>query len=224
MKKRQLRVYMSAVATLFAACSSGSNLTSTTSARDAASQTSAPQPLSAQGQQELRGIVESGRFADLRWPNFSDRKAAVQDFYNDAAYQLAWTRGGQVTPQALQLITILDFANQKGLDSQDYDGTKWPDRVKALQAPGGATESALVKLDVALTVSAIRYSTDLHMGKVDPKTLHKDFDPDREKHDPGEFLWKNVVNASDVKVVLAQIEPPYPGYQRALGRCRSICS
>jgi L,D-transpeptidase YcbB len=216
MKKRQLLVYMSAVATLFAACSSGSNLTSTTSARDAASQTSAPQPLSAQGQQELRGIVESGRFADLRWPNFSDRKAAVQDFYNDAAYQLAWTRGGQVTPQALQLITILDFANQKGLDSQDYDGTKWPDRVKALQAPGGATESALVKLDVALTVSAIRYSIDLHMGKVDPKTLHKDFDPDREKHDPGEFLWKNVVNASDLKAVFAQIEPPYPGYQRAL--------
>jgi L,D-transpeptidase YcbB len=73
-----------------------------------------------------------------------------------------------------------------------------------------------VKFDVALTVSAIRYASDLHLGKVDPKVLHKNFDPDREKHDPGEFLWRNVVSAPDVKQVMASIEPPYPGYQRTL--------
>jgi L,D-transpeptidase YcbB len=211
MIRKQLPVYLSAVL-FFAACSDGGAHNEVPAARQAA----APQALNAEGQQELRGIVESGRLADLRWPNFLDKKAAVQDFYNDAGYQLAWTRGGKPTPQALELISILQDANQKGLDNQDYDGAKWPDRLKALQAPGRATESALVKLDVALTVSAIRYSIDLHMGKVDPKTLHKDFDPDREKHDPGEFLWKNVVNAPDVKPVFAQIEPPYPGYQRAL--------
>ena len=57
---------------------------------------------------------------------------------------------------------------------------------------------------------------DLHLGKVDPKILHKDFDPGREKHDPGEYLWKNVVGAQSVKDALAPIEPPYPRYQRTL--------
>jgi L,D-transpeptidase YcbB len=73
-----------------------------------------------------------------------------------------------------------------------------------------------VKFDVALTVSAIRYGTDLHLGKVDPRTLHKDFDPERQKHNAGAFLWQNVVQAQNVAQVLAPIEPPYPGYQRTL--------
>jgi L,D-transpeptidase YcbB len=56
----------------------------------------------------------------------------------------------------------------------------------------------------------------LHLGKVDPRTLHKDFDPEREKHNAGAFLWRNVVHAQSVKEVLAPVEPPYPGYHRTL--------
>ena len=174
------------------------------------------EPLSAAAQQELQAIVASGRLADLQWPNFSEHSAAVKQFYVESGDRLGWTRGGKPTPQAIETIGILEEADQKGLDSKDYDGMKWPQRLKDLQTPGGATESALVKFDVALTVSAIRYGTDLHLGKIDPKTLHKDFDPERQKHDAGEFLWKNVVGAASVKAALAPIEPPYPGYQRTL--------
>jgi hypothetical protein len=46
----------------------------------------------------------------------------------------------------------------------------------------------LTGFDVALTVSAIRYGLDLHLGKADPKVLHKDFDADVHKHDPGAYL------------------------------------
>ena len=69
---------------------------------------------------------------------------------------------------------------------------------------------------MALTVSAIRYGLDLHLGKVDPKALHKDFDPDSHTHDPGAYLWKNVVGAQSVKEALAPIESSYPCYQRTL--------
>ncbi len=177
---------------------------------------SAPEPLSATNEQELRTIVASGRLADLQWPNFSEESSAVKEFYDEAGYRLAWSRGGKPTAQALQAMDILENAEQKGLDSRDYDGAKWPERLKALQSPGGASESALIKLDVALTVSAIRYGSDLHLGKVDPKVLHKDFDPGVEKHNAGEFLWKNVVGTPSVKESLVPIEPPYPGYQRTL--------
>ncbi|MGB8321367.1 MAG: L,D-transpeptidase family protein [Candidatus Acidiferrum sp.] len=176
----------------------------------------ASESLSASGEPELRAIVASGRLADLQWANFSENGAAVKQFYDESGGQLGWTRGGKPTPQAIETIEILEAADQKGLDSRDYDGVKWPERLKVLQSPGGVTESALVKFDVALTVSAIRYGTDLHLGKIDPKVLHKDFDPERENHNAGEFLWKNVVGARSVKAALAPIEPPYPGYQRTL--------
>ncbi len=175
-----------------------------------------PESLSAAGEQELRAIVASGRLADLQWPNFSENIAAVKGFYDESGDRLGWSRGGKLTPQAIEAIGILQEADQKGLDSRDYDAAKWPERLKTLQRRGGATESALVKFDVALTVCAIRYGTDLHLGKVDPKILHKDFDPEREKHNAGVFVWKSLVGAGSVKDALAPIEPPYPGYQRTL--------
>jgi murein L,D-transpeptidase YcbB/YkuD len=213
---KNLVVVFLTIGVCLAACSGGT--VSSEARRNGATEAQnpgAPESLSPAGEQELRAISASGKLADLRWPNFSDDSAPVKEFYNQSGYRLAWSRGGQPTRQAIEAIGILEDADQKGLDNKDYDGTKWPERLKALQT-GGASESALVHFDVALTVSAIRYGSDLHLGKVDPKVLHKDFDPEVEKHDPGQFLWKNVVGATSVKDVLLPIEPPYPGYQRTL--------
>ena len=177
---------------------------------------STPDSLSAAGQQELHNLVESGRLGDLQWPNFSEHRDAVKEFYDLATYKLAWSNAGKLTPQATELIGILEDADQKGLDNKDYDGARWAGRLQALQTPSVDSESAWVKFDVALTVSAVRYFSDLHLGKVDPRTLHKDFDPETHKHDPGAFLWKNVVGAQSVKAALAPIESSYPIYQRTL--------
>src|SRR5271165_3431478 len=213
--KKQLRLFL-AIGLGLTACSGGTVSTNVQKGTVEAQNLGTPESLSAAGEKELRTIVASGRLADLQWPNFSENSAAVKEFYAESGDRLGWSRGGKPTPQAIETIGILEKADQKGLDSRDYDGVKWPERLKALQIPGGAAESALVKFDVALTVSAIRYGTDLHLGKVDPKILHKDFDPEREKHNAGEFLWKSVVGAQSVKDVLLPIEPPYPGYQRTL--------
>jgi len=172
--------------------------------------------LSPAGEQELRALVESGRLADLQWPNFSERRDSVKEFYDLAGYRLAWSHAGKPTAQATELIGILEDADQKGLDNKDYDGARWPERLKTLQSPSAAPESALIKFDVALTVSAIRYGLDLHLGKVNPQVIHKDFDPGVHKHDPGGYLWKNVVGAQSVKAALAPIESAYPRYQRTL--------
>ena len=201
----------------FTACSGGT--VSSDASRKGTDESQIPgtrNSLSATGTQELRALIESGRLADLQWPDFPDRADAVREFYAQAGYRLAWSQNGKPTAQATELIAILEAADQKGLDNKDYDGPRWPERLKTLQGPSTATESALIKFDVALTVSAIRYGLDLHLGKVDPKVLHKDFDPDNHAHDPGAYLWKNVVGAQSVKEALAPIEPSYPRYQRTL--------
>jgi murein L,D-transpeptidase YcbB/YkuD len=213
--RKQLVLFL-AISMSLTACSRGTVSSNERKETVEAQNFGAPDSLSGAGEQELRAIMVSARLPDLQWPNFSENSAAVKEFYEESGYRLGWSRGGKPTAQAVELIGILSAADQKGLDGRDYDGAKWQERLKALQSPGKAMESALVNFDVAVTVSAIRYGTDLHLGKVDPKILHKDFDPDREKHNAGEFLWRNVAMAQSVKEALAPIESPYPSYQRTL--------
>ena len=60
----------------------------------------------------------------------------------------------------------------------------------------------------------MRYISDLHIGKVNPKHLAFAFDEESKKYDLAEFLKDHVTGGGDVAGVLAQVEPPYPGYRR----------
>lgn len=213
--KNKLRTPVICLVGLFAAgCSPGS--TPGNPAATAAKQ-SVAEPLSPSGQQQLRTIVDSDRLADLQWPDFSDYGKWVKEFYESSSYGLAWTHAGKPTAQARELIAILDDAEEKGLDSREYDGGRWNGRIKSLDGAAVPNESTQVKFDVALTVSAMRYISDLHLGMVDPRILHRDFDPQVHKYDLAEFLHRQVILAASVKDALQEVEPLFPGYRRTLG-------
>jgi murein L,D-transpeptidase YcbB/YkuD len=196
----------------------------TTAARDARAQAQStaspagpPQQLSPEGQASLQAIIRAGNLPELRWPNFSDYGAHVQKFYDSYGDALPWVRGMQPTPEAQQMIAILLNADQKGLSADDYDGPRWSERLAKLKpAAAQPTEADAVRFDAALTVCVMRYVSDLHIGKVNPKHFDYGFDVDVKKYDLPEFLKANVVDASDVSAALVQIEPPYPGYQRTI--------
>ena len=175
------------------------------------------QELSADSQATLRTIVQAGNLADLRWPDFSDYDKHVQKFYESYSYSLPWVKEMEPTPQARQVISILLQADQKGLSAEDYDGAHWASRLAKLKpAVAKPTEADAVNFDLALTVSVMRYISDLHIGKVNPKHFDFGLDVEEKKYDLPEFLKGNVLNASDVSEVLQQVEPPYPGYKRTV--------
>jgi murein L,D-transpeptidase YcbB/YkuD len=176
-----------------------------------------PQQLDAEGQTALRAIVQAGNLADMRWPDFSDYQKHVQKFYESYGYSLPWVRGMQPTAEAQQIIALLSQADQKGLSAEDYDGPRWNERLAKLK-PGApqASEADAVRFDAALTVCVMRYISDLHIGKVNPKHFDFGLDVEAKKYDLPEFLKNNVVDASDVSGALAKVEPPYPGYQRTI--------
>jgi murein L,D-transpeptidase YcbB/YkuD len=165
----------------------------------------------------LRAIIESGNLADLRWPDFQDYEKQVQKFYESYGYALPWVRDMQPTKQAQQVIALLKHAEQKGLSAEDYDDSHWADRLAKLRptAPQPSEPDA-VRFDVALTVCAMRYVSDLHIGKVNPKHFDFGLDIETKKYDLPEFMRDHVVDAPDVSSVLVQVEPPYPGYQRTI--------
>ena len=185
---------------------------------ESSAQSTAPsQQLGAEGQASLRAIVQAGNLADLRWPDFSDYQKHVQKFYESYGYSLPWVKAMQPTPEAQQIIAILLQADQKGLSAEDYDGPRWSDRLAKLKpSVTQPSEADAVRFDAALTVCIMRYISDLHIGKVNPKHFDFDLDIVAKKYDLPEFLKQNVVDASDVSAVLAKVEPPYPGYQRTI--------
>jgi L,D-transpeptidase YcbB len=194
------------------------------SARSARSQSEAsaksaapPQQLSSDGQGSLRTIIQAGNLSDLRWPDFSDYEKHMQKFYESYGYSLPWVRGSEPTAQAQQVIALLLQAEQKGLAAEDYDGPRWSARLAKLKpAAPQPSEADAVRFDVALTVCVMRYISDLHVGKVNPKHFDFGFDVEAKKYDLPEFLRENVVDTSDVAGVVAKVEPPYPGYRRTI--------
>ena len=73
-----------------------------------------------------------------------------------------------------------------------------------------------MKFDLALTVCLMRYISDLHVGRVNPKHFDFALDEEIKKIRLGRILKEHVVTAGDVAGALAQVEPPYPGYRRTI--------
>jgi murein L,D-transpeptidase YcbB/YkuD len=166
-------------------------------------------------QSELCRHVAEGHLADMRWPDFTDYRLHVQNFYEPAGYALAWTSEGAPTRQTAALIDVLRQADSKGLDPEDYDGPRWTARLERLHnAP--PLEGDLARFDLAVTVAAMRYASDLHIGRLNPGSLHPAFDMEHEKDDLASLLRKRLVAADDVRAVFSEIEPPFEGYQRTL--------
>jgi murein L,D-transpeptidase YcbB/YkuD len=177
----------------------------------------APQTLSPAGQASLIAMASSGNDAALRWPNFTDYIAHVQKFYGLYNNALPWVRDMQATPQSQQMIALFQNADLKGLNPEDYDAPRWAERLAKLKpAAQNATEADAIAFDVAMTVCAMRYISDLHIGKVNPKHFDYGFNVVTKKYDLPEFVKEHVVDARDETVELATIEPPYPGYKRTI--------
>ncbi len=173
--------------------------------------------LSSQGQAWLNAAIDSANFSDLRWPGFSDYRQYVKKFYELNGGSLWWVKGMEPTAQARQVIALMLQADQKGLFADDYDGPRWNDRLARLKpATPQPAEADAVKFDLALTVCAMRYISDLHIGKVNPKHFAFALDDESRKYDLAEFLKDHVVDAGNVVDIPAQVEPPYPGYRRTI--------
>src|SRR5580698_261477 len=85
----------------------------------------AGQALSAADTPALHAIVDSGRNANLRWPDFAAYKTEVAKLYETSGYSLLWVQNWRVRPQGLAVIGLLQNADAKGLDAEDYDGSRW---------------------------------------------------------------------------------------------------
>ena len=172
----------------------------------------------------LRGDVGTGKLAILHWPDFGDYRAAVQGFYTARGWDPAWVKGHKPTKQARALTRLFAASAAKGLNPEDYNAQQWNGWLAAVPH---ASDKELAAFDTAMTVSAMRYISDLHIGRVNPQHFDFGVDVQSKKYDLPQFVAQQVVDAADVPQALAGIEPQAPEYQaveKALVRYQQLAS
>jgi murein L,D-transpeptidase YcbB/YkuD len=168
--------------------------------------------LSAGQQLDIQNLVNSGNLEDMRWPDFSDYRKSLQKFYEPSGFTPVWVEGSQPVPQAWSLIERFRDAAKKGLDPEDYDASRWEERIRALQSP--ASGLAAARFDVALTVCTMRYVSDLRIGRINPQHLDFGLSSEQKKYDLAQFLRDRILTTSDLQALLDEVEPPFAGYRR----------
>jgi L,D-transpeptidase YcbB len=164
----------------------------------------------AQAPSRIQNLVSAGKLDGMQWPNFSDYRPWLQKFYEPAGFAPAWVQGTTPSPQARAMIDLFAHAWQKGLEPDDYDASRWEQRLQALQGSRGDPAA----FDVALTVCTMRYVSDLHIGRINPKHLQFDLTVQAKKYDLALFVHDKLMTASDPAAAMEEVEPPFDNYRR----------
>ncbi len=165
-------------------------------------------PNSTEDSSNLQQIVGSPQIAMLKQSNFAPDQPVVQQFYEDRDWQLAWSRDGKPTSTTTALIQLFTDADKKGLRPADYDGQQWQEHLHTL-AGARRDPNTTSQFDVAMTVAAVRYLSDLHLGRINPQSLNFDIDVPgkRAAFDLPTLLNDQIVDADDVPAAVQAVEP-----------------
>ena len=158
---------------------------------------------------QIQAILTSGHLDGLKYPDFTSIQPAITTLYDDHDNDAIWLSGGKPTAQANAMLQEFSNAAQRGLRPEDYDASMWQSRVANLKSPDGAA-----LFDVALTVNAARFLSDLHQGRTNP--AHFTFGVkgyDTKSLDIPSTLTNNIVASSDVPSALDALEPQAAEYK-----------
>ncbi|WP_074653425.1 L,D-transpeptidase family protein [Terriglobus roseus] len=159
---------------------------------------------------QIQADVTPGKLDGMKYPDFADIQSQVASVYDTHDFDAVWIKNGKPTAQANAMLSEFSNAIKRGLRPDDYDASKWQERVANLKSPEG-----VAIFDVALTVNAMRFISDLHMGRANP--AHFTFGIkgyDDRKIDASAILSSQVLDASDVTKALDAVEPQAAQYSQ----------
>jgi len=133
--------------------------------------------LAPQGVAHLRSALHALEDMEAREDARTTYAREAQQLYAALDDSLVWFGDTLPTAEARQMIEELKHADDKGLRVEDYDGPLWDTRLGAFAGSKSSSETDEIDFDVALTVSTMRFLSDLHLGLVNPRALHFIFRP-----------------------------------------------
>jgi L,D-transpeptidase YcbB len=184
--------------------------------------TAPAQPLPSPDGDEIRALIARGTLPQLRRPEFTDLRPALEDFYGGGRYAPQWLGGSERWRAGL---AELAAAPEYGLKAEDY-GFDWLDGELRAIADGERAPGRVARADVALTVCFFRLLSDLHRGRVSPARAGFEFSPGDKPLDLAAMLRSALATGLLHDAVVAA-EPSFFLYRRlevALARYRALAT
>lgn len=138
-------------------------------------------------------------------------------FYEARGFRPAWVDAAGLLPPADDLLTALEGADAEGLDPADYHVARIRALLRTRPVP-------LTELELLLTDAFLLYGAHLVGGRVDPVTIHPEWNAARREADLVALL-DSALATGDIGGALATLAPAHPGFRRlrdTLARYRAI--
>ena len=163
----------------------------------------------------LRDASRAGRLDGLRWPRFADYRYIVDSLYSMHRGRPIWTSGGRPTRDARDVLDLLRTARERALEPDDYDAPALERRLAELARGGAASARDVAWLEMALTVGLLRHLSDVHIGRVNPRTLAVGINVQPKKLDLARVV-RDAVAAHRVASLVRDVEPRFAQYRSLL--------
>jgi murein L,D-transpeptidase YcbB/YkuD len=163
---------------------------------------------------QIRSLVDSGRVAPLDRPGFAPYRVQLDQLYAPGGYAPLWVdRRGVPTAVARTAVRALLTAPTEGLDSIDYSTHRLERLADSLAVAGSPDPRSVGAFDLGLSVALLRYATDLHAGRVDPRTLGFKFDLPADRHDIPSVV-RSAIAAGRLEETIEELRPTLSLYRR----------
>lgn len=136
-----------------------------------------------------------------------------------------WFQDGRPNAEAQQALTLLKQSADEGLTPEDYAAGNLQQAFARLGNETPSSEENIKQLDGALTRSMQRYLSDLRFGRVDPRTIHLNFNVHLPDKSAIEANLRSAVEEHHLSELVQQSEPPLPVYgalRQALAQYRQL--
>lgn len=162
----------------------------------------------------IRSLISSGRHPWLARAAFAAERGNLVALYAADSGAPLWTGSARRREAFDALIAVLRAAAEKGLDPRDYEPEALATRRASADAASPAAGDAAA-LDVGASIALLRFLSDVHRGRVDPRAVHFGIDISRKQVDLVRLVREAAVTG-DVETAVDTVEPSFPMYRRLL--------
>jgi len=160
----------------------------------------------------IQAVLKEGVISKLHFGRMSDFKSQLEALYQPTGYSPLWSKNGKVTSPAQKAIASLFKADDKGLNTADYDAELLDKWVASLNTQPSPTPQELASFDAALSLTMMRYASNLYQGRINPRVVDFSLDIEPKKQDLPALLRK--LAASEIpEALLTDLEPKLKLYE-----------
>lgn len=162
---------------------------------------------------EIGSLIASKQHPYMTRPDFTHRVADLDALYQASAYQPIWLSDDS-SKNAAEVIKVLESASVHGLNAADYDTSMLRQKLNALKPPLDMKSKDLALYDTAVSLALLRFSYDLHYGRINPRDLSYNIQQRTEKSLDIPDLIKNNLAQDSLAQIPVLVEPKLPQYQK----------